>query len=307
MTLPRCDIMTVKIPMSSDGKRLLDFLRKELKLSRAAVTALKNRENGIMLEGRHVTVREILREGEILTLAIEDRPENENPDIKPVCIPLSILYEDSDVIVVNKPSGMPTHPSHNHQNDTLANALVYYFKKNGVPFVFRAVNRLDRDTSGCVLVAKNKQAAFRLSKAFSSREIQKKYLAVVSGKLDKGGVIETNIKRREESMVERTVCDKTEGQTAKTIFSPICFLGDPPVTLLSVTPVTGRTHQIRVHLSYIGYPILGDTLYGDPTGDSRISRQALHCSSLTFPTADGADSITVTAPLFEDMAAISGM
>ena len=197
---------------------------------------------------------------------------------------------------------MPTHPSHGHYEDTLANALAFHFAVAGEPFVFRAVNRLDRDTSGIVLVAKNRGAAFRLSQAIAGGEVEKRYLALAIGKIAHPGTVDANIRRRTESMIERTVCPPTEGQSAKTDYRPLT--GNEALTLLEVMPITGRTHQIRVHMASLGHPLLGDTLYGNPSSSPLISRQALHAVSLTFHRPSDGETITVTAPLPPDMAAI---
>jgi len=295
--------MTYIIEAEHQGKPLLDYLRRTLGLSRGELTALKQRENGILLNGRHVTVRAILSEGDILVLDRADGQHSEG--ILPRPLPVAILYEDEDVIAVNKPAGMPTHPSHDHQEDTLANGLSYLFYQRGVPFVFRAVNRLDRDTSGVVLVAKNRGAAFTLSRAMSVGQIAKGYLAVVVGTVTEGGTVEKAIRRRAESLMERIVCPLDEGQYAKTVYEPISTQNG--LSLLSVLPETGRTHQIRVHLASEGYPICGDTLYGDPAGSSHIGRQALHALSLTFPRPSDGHPITVTAPPHPDLAALAAL
>jgi len=283
------------------GRTLLDYLRRTLGLSRAELTVLKQKENGIRLNGQHVTVRAILSEGDILTLDRTDSQSSEG--ILPRPIPVTILYEDDDVIAINKPAGMPTHPSHNHQEDTLANGLTYLFCQRGTPFVFRAVNRLDRDTSGVVLVAKNRGTAFSLSRAMSEGQITKRYLAVVVGTVTEGGTVEKAIRRRAESLMERIVCPLDEGQYAKTVYQPLASQNG--LSLLSVMPETGRTHQIRVHLASIGHPICGDTLYGDPNGSPHIERQALHAVSLTFPRPADGKPITVSAPLHPDLAALA--
>ena len=147
--------MELRITSDLANKEIKYILHSVLMLSRASVSRLKRLEDGILLDSRRVTVRERVAEGQMLSLALEDRAEEENTAIEPIDIEVEVLYEDGDCIAVNKPSGMPTHPSHGHHDDTLANALVSRFKKMDVPFVFRPVNRLDRETSGVVLVAKN--------------------------------------------------------------------------------------------------------------------------------------------------------
>ncbi len=293
--------MTYQITKEHHGRKLLDYLRKTIGLSRAELVSLKQKENGIRLNDVTVTVRTVLSEGDILIL---DRADTHNSTtILPLPIPIDILYEDENLIALNKPAGMPTHPSHDHQEDTLANGLAYQFAERGIPFIFRAVNRLDRDTSGVVLVAKNRGTAFALSREMNEGRIVKRYLAVVTGTLTHGGIVERAIRRRAESSMERMICLPHEGQYAKTVYEPLSHQND--LTLLSVMPETGRTHQIRVHLASLGYPICGDTLYGNPAGSPFIRRQALHALSLTFIRPSDGQSITVTAPLHSDFAALA--
>ncbi len=290
--------MITVISSEYDGMILREYLRNVLRLSRAELTELKKRNDGIMLNGTRVTVRAILKEGDELILSRDDTESSEG--VVPVELPLDILYEDDDVIALNKPPFMPTHPSHEHQSDTLANALAFYFESKGVPFVFRAVNRLDRDTSGVVLVAKNKNAAFVLAKQISEFKVEKKYIAIVDGELSESGKIEGNIRRVADGKMERGVFP--DGQYALTEYEISGV--KQGLTALLVTPKTGRTHQIRVHLSHIGHPILGDTLYGNERGSELISRQALHAYSLTFSLPSNNETITVTAPIPDDMADI---
>jgi 23S rRNA pseudouridine1911/1915/1917 synthase len=290
--------MLTVISSEYDGMILREYLRNVLRLSRAELTELKKRDDGIMLNGTRVTVRAILKEGDELILSRDDIESSEG--VVPIQLPLEILYEDDDVIVLNKPPFMPTHPSHEHQSDTLANALAYYFESKGVPFVFRAVNRLDRDTSGVVLVAKNKNSAFILAKQIAEFKVTKKYIAIVEGEVRSDGKVEGNIRRIEEGKMRRGVFP--DGQYALTEYEVLGVKNG--LSALLVTPKTGRTHQIRVHTSYIGHPILGDTLYGNESGSEQINRQALHAYSLTFSLPSNNETITVKAPLPSDMASI---
>lgn len=290
--------MLTVISSEYDGMFLREYLRNVLRLSRAELTELKKREDGIMLNGVRVTVRAVLKTGDELILSRDDIESSEG--VAPVELPLEILYEDDDVIALNKPPFMPTHPSHEHQSDTLANALAYYFESKGIPFVFRAVNRLDRDTSGVVLVAKNKNSAFLLAKQIAEFKVTKKYIAIVEGEIISSGTVEGNIRRIEEGKMRRGVFP--DGQYALTEYEVLGVKSG--LSALLVSPKTGRTHQIRVHLSHISHPILGDTLYGDESGSSLISRQALHAYSLTFSLPSSNEIITVTAPLPSDMASI---
>ncbi len=290
--------MITVISSEYDGMILREYLRNVQRLSRAELTELKKRDSGIMLNGARVTVRAVLKEGDVLALSRDDIASSEG--VKPVDLPLDILYEDDDVIALNKPPFMPTHPSHEHQSDTLANALAYYFDKKGIPFVFRAVNRLDRDTSGVVLVAKNKNSAFVLARQIAEFKVTKKYIAIAVGEIPNDGKIEGNIRRVEDGKMRRGVFP--DGQYALTEYEVLGVKNG--LSALLVTPKTGRTHQIRVHFSHIGHPLVGDTLYGDENGSALISRQALHAYSLTFSLPSNNEIITVTAPLPTDMASI---
>lgn len=287
--------MEIVITEAENEKCLRDYLKKDLGMSRAELSHLKSLETGIMINGVRVTVRAVLAAGDVLFLDRNDAAAGEN--VMPGDIPLDIIYEDDDIIALNKPAGMPTHPSHGHYYDTLANGLAFYFAKKSIPFVFRAVNRLDRDTSGIVLVAKNRASAYRISSEMSRGGIKKTYIAAAVGAVYQSGTVIANIKRRFESIIERTVCPENEGQYAETRYAPLYT--DGKVTLLEVRPVTGRTHQIRVHMAYIGHPLCGDTLYGEES--ELIGRQALHCSRLEFTHPTTGERITLTAPLKGDM------
>lgn len=291
--------MTVTVSPDHEGMLLRDYLRRQASISRAMLTRLKNDPAGILLNGQHVTVRAILHAGDLLELATEDSAGDENEAILPVELPLDILYEDDDLVVVNKGAGMPTHPSHNHHDDTLANALVWRYRQMGVPFVFRAVNRLDRDTTGAVLVAKNRRAAYALSEQLAAGQIHKEYLAVVTGALRGEGEISGNICRVEESLILRQVCSPDRGDPALTRYS-VLKTGDE-FSLVRVNPITGRTHQIRVHFAHIGHPLVGDYLYGTPD-QMGMSRHALHARSLTFTHPFTGRTLCTEAPVPADFA-----
>ena len=213
----------------------------------------------------------------------------------PVNIPIDILYEDGDIIVLNKPYDMPTHPSHGHFEDTLANGLMYYFMQKGEKCLFRATNRLDRETSGIVLCAKNGPAAARLSESMQNGRFEKTYFALLHGEASEECIIEKNIKRREESVIFRCVCGENEGKYAKTVCKRLSLSADKKYSFVSLTPVTGRTHQLRVHTAYIGTPIVGDSLYG--TGDGE--KLMLHAGRLSFPHPFVDKIMTFTAPIPE--------
>ncbi len=278
-----------------NGKTVKSLL-SELNFSSKTVTALKKKPHGITVDGQHVTVRHVLRCGEVLALDISDEQSSQN--IVPSPLPLDVLFENESVMAVNKPPYMPTHPSHGHFDDTLANALCYRMQQSGEPFVFRPVNRLDRNTSGIVLVAKDRVSAASLSESLQKGLITKKYLAILDGvPAERSGKIETYIRRREESIIYREVCEKMpDADFALTEYEVIEVSEDH--ALVCASPITGRTHQLRLHFAHIGCPIIGDDLYG--TESDIISRQALHAYLLTFPCPRSGKKITAAAPLPQD-------
>ena len=286
------------ISSNFDGCTVKDFLQKELKLSRKMITRLKNIDFGIVLNENKVTVRAVLHTNDRLSVSIdfESKPSNE---ILPVNLPLEILYEDDHYIAINKPPHMPTHPSHNHRDDTLANALSYIYSTQNKPFVFRAVNRLDRDTSGIVIFAKNADAAHRFANLQKNKQIQKYYLAVANGYCDESGTIEGYIRRKEKSIIIREFSKTKEHDDAAyslTEYKTIAT-GDG-ASLLELLLHTGRTHQIRVHLQSIGHYILGDDLYGESNG---VSRQMLHAYRMSFIHPYTKTEVTIKADIPKDI------
>ncbi len=287
--------MDYLIRSDCDGISILEFLRHRLCLSNAMIKHLKFSDMGITVDGEHATVRRILHSGEMLSLATEDKARSEK--LTPCDLPLMIAYEDGDCVVPNKPADMPTHPSHGHYDDTVANALAFRYKDNSIPFVFRPVNRLDRNTSGLLLIARNRPSAGRLFEAMKNGEINKKYIAVLKGKLpSQKGVIDTYMRRTAASIIVREVCDEGDGDRAITEYEVICE--SDTHTMVCASPITGRTHQLRVHFSHMGAPIEGDDLYGSQS--PYISRHALHSFMLSFPKSDG-QHITAYASLHKDM------
>ncbi|MBQ9784828.1 MAG: RluA family pseudouridine synthase [Clostridia bacterium] len=293
--------MQITISKEWDGRLLRDFLRAELNLSAKMLKYLKYRNAGICVNGTRCTVRYVLREGDLLTLETEDRASS--PDLLAVELPLDVLYEDDDLVVPSKPCDMPTHPSHDHHNDTVANALAFRYAQRSIPFVFRPINRLDRNTSGLLLVARNKTAAGRLTQAMQAGEIRKQYVAVLDGEMrERTGEIDVPLHRTKESIILREVCtpDAPDADPARTLYTVLAV--ENGHTLVSASPVTGRTHQLRVHFASIGHPITGDDLYGTPT--PLIPRHALHARTLSFPHPTTGERMTLNAPLAPDMDAL---
>lgn len=289
------------------GKTVLDYI-KSLSLSSKMVKYLKYRENGITVDGTQVTVRHILRDGEILRLAFEDTQSSETAT--PSNIPIDIVYEDDSIVVVNKPPFMPTHPSHGHHHDTLANALAYYYSLRGVPFVFRPINRLDRNTSGLVIVAKNKISAAKMTEYMKEHSIKKSYIALLKGALNPSGetvtlngeelyVIDKHLHRTEKSIIVREVCSPDAPDADRAITYYKILRKNNECTAVEAFPQTGRTHQLRVHFASLGNPIIGDDLYG--CDDPFIDRHALHAYALEFPSPDGESILRLSAPLPSDI------
>ncbi len=281
------------------GLSIKKILTVELGFSRKAITALKKREDGILLNGSHATVRAVVSPGDVLEINFEDTGHVAHSECNAPPMP-QIIYEDGRMIALNKPSQMPTHQSHGHYGDTLADALFRYFGEMGRPFVFRAVNRLDRNTSGAVLIAKDSVSCARLAALMQDGGIRKKYVALLDGSLpEESGIIDAPIRRVSDSVILRAVCAEGEGQEARTEYRVLGRSGN--LTLVEASPITGRTHQLRVHFAHLGAPILGDELYG--SASPLIDRHALHAHSLTISGFEG-ENIHIEAPLPEDMAKI---
>ncbi len=306
------------IPSSYHARPLRTYLQQELHLSSRLISALKRHPNGMTLNHTPVTVRQLLSKGDTLRLAIEAVTLSSSraiPPAKPSCPP-TILYEDRDVTLCAKPAGMPTHPSHGHQTDTLANALAAR-APDDVPFIFHPITRLDRNTSGVVLIARHPLAAQRLTDAMIAGEIHKTYLALVHGVPERPrGDIITGIRRRESSIITReaTPLEAPGADYAHTRYqvlfsfpysSPSPMENSSPhfLSLVCAQPLTGRTHQLRVHFAHLGTPILGDDLYGDGHVTLGMKRHALHALALTFPHPATMASMTLRAPLPADMRA----
>ena len=290
--------MKYQITEEDHGVSVKDYLYKNLKFSTAMVKRVKYREGGIKVNGESVTVRRVLSVGDTLELFYEDTAEDENEYTVPVDLPLEIVYEDEYLTVVNKPPMMPSHPSLGHKNDTVANALAYRYR--GAPYVFRPVNRLDRDTSGLMLIAGDKLTAGKLYLSQRKGQIHKSYLAILEGTLTPAaGEIKTYMAREGESIVKRRVCEKDDLGAKIAVTTYRTVVANENISVVKAHPVTGRTHQLRVHFAHMGCPILGDTMYGNTS--ELISRQALHAGILEFPHPVTGESLRLEAPLPEDM------
>lgn len=273
--------------------KISDFLRNQ-GYSRKVITSLKESPNEILLNDQLAYVNQTLKEGDQLTISIVEPISS--PNIMPENIPFEIIYEDEDILVVNKPAHMPIHPSINHYYGTLANAVVGYYEKQGVPYIFRCLNRLDKDTSGVVLLAKHMLSGAILAKRIKEGEIKKEYRAIVCGKLPETGVIDAPIGRKEGSVIERQI-DFINGQEATTHYRLLNYQNG--YSYVAIQLETGRTHQIRVHMKYIGHPLPGDFLYYPDNRE--IDRQALHSYRLSFQHPMTGENMEFRAELPQDM------
>ena len=269
---------------------------KSLGYSHSVIVSLKRTPQGIVKNGVWARTGDVLHASDTLQIRIEETLSSAN--IVPIPLPFPVVYEDADLLVINKPSGMPIHPSQGNYDNTLANAAAYYYQQKKEPFIYRCINRLDRDTTGLLILAKHSYSASLLSRMMANRDIHREYLAVVKGKTELSGVVEAPIGRKEGSTIERQV-DFEHGDYARTIYRRLYCEGG--YSLLSLSLDTGRTHQIRVHMNYIGHPLPGDFLYCPDY--TKIRRQALHSYRLSFLHPITKEALSFTAPLPDDMRA----
>ena len=289
-------IFNYTIPTEYNEQTLLSFLKSK-KFSSQIMTHLKRTENGILLNGAWGRVRDILHTSDALTIQLIEEDSSEN--IVPINLPLDIMYEDEDILVINKAADMPIHPSQGNYDNTLANAVAYYYQQKGESFTYRCINRLDRDTTGLLIIAKHMYSASLLSEMVANREIHREYLAIATGEVPESGTIIAPIARVNGSTIERHV-DEEQGDYACTHYRRLDF--NNGYSLVSLKLETGRTHQIRVHMKHIGHPLPGDFLYNPDY--SVIDRQALHSHKLSFNHPITGEYMEFVAELPEDMKSI---
>lgn len=270
------EIMNLSYQIDKDEHydNVLHVLKEQFFLSDRLITKLK-KANKIYLNSLPTYTKKSVTVGDTVSVLIDFEEDNSN--IVASNIPLNIIYEDDYLLVLNKPANIAIHPSILHFYNSLSNGVKFYFDKLGLKKKIRIVNRLDRNTSGIVIFAKNEYIQECLIKQMKTNEFKKEYLAIAKGILEsKSGTLNFPIARKEGSIIERTV--SSDGDSAITHYDVVKEFNN--LSLVHIVLETGRTHQIRVHFSHIGHPILGDTLYGSPS--ELINRQALHSYKLTF-------------------------
>ncbi len=272
-------LLLLKIEILAEWDNLLikEILLDHLSFSRKSLARIKN-DGDIQLNGISYYVTMRVEKGNILEIYV---PKEMSEDIMPQCIPLDIFYEDADIMVINKPANIVIHPTRNHYLGTIANGLMYYWQAKGEKYRFRPVNRLDKDTSGLFIVAKNQHAHHKLALQLNNKQLQRKYHAIVHGSLmEKSGFIDAPILKDPNHGIKRIIdFNNVEAKSALTYFEVLKTNNN--YSLIELKLVTGRTHQIRVHLSWLGHPLVGDDLYGGGL-DTSIKRQALHAKNIEF-------------------------
>lgn len=277
------------VPPAFDGDTMQNFLRRDCGLSWRMVVKLKRVERGITLDGVPVRTIDRIKAGQTVRL----RMLEDTVRIDAVDMPLAVVWEDDNLLVVNKPPYLAVHPSAGLPDPTLANAVVGYYRRRGEEHSFRPVNRLDRNTSGLLLVGKNAHATYALA-----GKVHKEYLALVLGNLQGAGCIDQPIRVKDGCCITREVGEG--GKPSITHYEALASNGS--VTLVRLWLETGRTHQIRVHMAWLGYPLAGDTMYG--TDETVLPRHGLHCYRMAFTHPLTGEALSLSAPLPEDMAAL---
>lgn len=286
------DVNTYQVDKCDSGMTLKGFLKSKLHFSHRSIVALK-KTNGVTINGGSCHMNMQLKENDIIEVCITD---TESENILPEQMELDIIFEDEYLIVLNKKPNMPVHPTRKHIMGTLANGLAYYFMNTEKATKVRPINRLDKDTSGLVMFAKSAHIQHLLSFYVGTEAFKKEYIAIVHGEMQEAeGTIDLPIAREEERAMKRVV--REDGDRAVTHFCTLAIFDK--ISVVKIALETGRTHQIRVHMSHIGHPLLGDTMYGG--SQELINRQALHAESITMLHPITKQWHKFAAPVPEDM------
>ena len=277
------------VQQDCDGLDVKTFLRKHCGISARTLSKLKRTNLGITRNGELLKTNQILSSGDVVVISM---PDDVN-EIVPIKGELDILFEDKYIMVVNKPPLMPVHPTKIHQEDTLANIVCHYMQTKGEYYTFRAINRLDRDTSGCLLLAKDRFCANALPST-----VTKEYVALCEGEISCSGTVKRPIKVMEGRSIQRVVSN--DGALSITHYYPVRYKNGHTLTRFVLE--TGRTHQIRCHMSSIGHPLAGDDMYGGSL--EFLSRQALHCRKVTFVHPITNECVEVVSDLPKDICSV---
>lgn len=286
---------------------LKTILQKRMGVSRKLMSRLKLTEQGIMLNGERVYISVPVQGGDLVEIRME---QERSEDILPEPMDLVILYEDDHLLIVNKPAGLIVHPTHGHYTGTLANGIVHYWQEKGLNYRFRAIHRLDQETSGVLAIAKNAYVHQHVSEQMIAGSVDKRYAALVHGKPER---LEGNV----DGPIDRDPLDPhrriitPDGYPSLTRYAVKAVYGGSKASLVELKLETGRTHQIRVHMTSLGCPLIGDKMYRYPADDERasaaqimdswIGRQALHAETLAFVHPMTRERLTFRAPFPEDM------
>lgn len=281
--------LTYIVPPEYDGEMLQTFLRRECGLSYRMVVKLKRVPNGMTLDGQQWRSIDRINAGQVVGLKMPDDAVR----IEGVDMPLSVVYEDDHLLVVDKPPYLAVHPSAGKPEPTLANGVVGYFERKGTPLSFRPINRLDRNTSGLLVAAKSSHVAYALA-----QKPEKVYFAIVLGELTGAGTIHQPIRVKEGCAITREVGEG--GKDSITHWQALA--SDGAITLVRVVIETGRTHQIRVHMSWLGHPLAGDTMYGED--ETVLPRHGLHCGRTAFDHPITGERVSLTSPIPADMRSV---
>ena len=267
--------------LQDDGKTVERILKREYQISSGLLTSLKT-EGKIFINGNVCRSVDKVSSGDVISADVSEDLSPEKQRFAQTKMPLDILFEDDYMIVVNKPGRLESHPCPSNRESTLANGIMYYWAQKGEYHNYHIVNRLDKDTSGICVVAKNRFAHGCLSSQMKQGAFKKEYFAICHGTLQTyEGIIDFPIKRAEGSVIKRMVSD--DGKPAVTEFKVIKSTKDKRYSLVKIQLKTGRTHQIRVHFSHIGFPLVGDWLYGNGDNERElINRHALHAFNVEF-------------------------
>lgn len=285
--------LTYIIKENEQFDNIKEVLKTKFEISDRLLTKLK-KNNLIFINDSVANVKAPVNSNDIVEISLDYNEDNTNIVSKKM--DLKIVFEDDSILVLNKPAGLPVHPSMLHYEDSLSNGVKYYFDSINLHKKIRPVNRLDKDTSGLVIFAKNDYIQECLVRQMKSGEFRKEYIAICEGALPHSyGTVDAPIARKEGSIIER--CVNSFGDKAITHYDVLKC--NESISVVHLVLETGRTHQIRVHMAHIGNPIIGDTLYGHSS--ELINRQALHSYKVSFIHPIKKEKIELIAPLFDDM------